>query len=51
MHEKIPLAMLTDSACLFNVPIRSSQTLECRLMLDLEASREGYDDGDINDVG
>lgn len=47
----IPSAMLTDFACLFNFIVRSSQTSELRLMIDLAATREAYEKGEIDDIG
>lgn len=49
--KRISLAMLTDSACLFNVIAKSSRTTERRLMIDLASTKEAYNNMDIDDIG
>lgn len=51
MCQKIPLIMLTDFACLFNVIIWSFKTSKCRSMMDLAATRDAYDKREIDDIG
>lgn len=47
---KIPLIMLTDSACLFNLISRASKTSKRRLMIYLESIREAYNNKEIDGI-
>lgn len=49
--SRVPLLMLTDSKCLFDVITGSRYTSEKRLMIDLEALREAYKRRDIDNIG
>lgn len=51
LGKKIPLASLTDSACLFAVITRTSKISERRLMIDFAATKKSYDRSEINDTG
>lgn len=42
--------MLTDSACLLSMLIRSSKTSELRFMIYLVATQQKYDNRNIDDV-
>lgn len=50
-HSRNPIVMLTDSAFFFQVLIRSSCTPEKHLMIDLSATWDAYDSGEIDDIG
>lgn len=47
----ISVSILTDFASLLNVIIRSSRTSEKRLTIDLVATKEFYDNREIDDIG
>ena len=49
--QKIPLTILTDSKSLFDVITKSSTTSERRLMIDITAVRNAYNDQELSDVG
>ena len=49
--QKIPLTILTDSNSLFDVITKSSTTSERRLMIDITAVRNAYNDQELSDVG
>ena len=51
LKRKIPLTMITDSEQLFKIIIKSMTTPEKRLMIDVEAARAAYNEGEIRDVG
>ena len=51
MGRKVPLSMFTDSRSLFDIITKASSTKEKRLMIDLTASREGYEKNEISDIG
>eukprot|EP00170_Pyropia_yezoensis_P001479 contig_6504_g1483 len=50
-HKHIPLIMLTDSKQLFDVITRTSHPTEKRLMIDVAAAREAYNNQEISNVG
>lgn len=43
--------MLTDSACVLDVIIRSSKKAKSRVTIDLPAAKQAYDNRDIDDIG
>lgn len=43
--------MLTDSKSLFDVISKGSDTCEKRLMIDIAATRQAYDQENINELG
>lgn len=43
LDKKIPIKMSTDSESLFDVITKSSSTTERRLMIDVQAVRNGYE--------
>ena len=47
---KIPIIMLTDSKSLFDVLTRAKYTTEKRLMVDIAAAREAYNDHVISNI-
>ena len=49
--KKIPLSMFTDSKFLFGVIVKCSSTAEKRLLFDVSAVRNAYEDFEISDVG
>lgn len=50
LKRTFKIKLLTDSETLFNVVIRNASTTERRLMIDIKAAREAYNEGTINDV-
>lgn len=51
MHRRVPLAILTDCCCLFNVIVRLYGTLKRRMLMDLAAARDALDRGEFDDFG
>ena len=51
MGQTIPMSMFTDSESLFKVIVKSTTTTGKRLMIDIQAAREAYDQSEISDVG
>jgi len=51
LSKTIPLQLLTDSKCLFDIVSRGSRTSEKRTMIDVASAREGFRDRDISDIG
>jgi hypothetical protein len=51
LRQKVPLTILTDSKSLFDVIIKSSTTSKRRLMIDITAVRNAYNDQELSDVG
>ena len=51
LNQPIPLWMLTDSKQMFDVITKASQTTERRLMIDIVATREAYNNYEISNVG
>ena len=49
--EKLPKTLLTDSKTLFDILTKGSRTSEMLLMLDVAATREGYRNGAISNIG
>ena len=50
LKRKFKIKLLTDSETVFKVVIRNASTTERRLMIDIKAAREAYNEGTINDV-
>lgn len=50
LGKKVPLGMITDSACPFNVGSRSSRTSKRKLMVNIVATRDVYVKKEIDDV-
>lgn len=46
----IPLTMLTDSDSLFKIIVKSTETIEKRMIVDVRAAREAYVTGAISHV-
>lgn len=51
VNQQVPLNTVTDSESIFKIIVQSSTTTEKRLMIDLQACREAYDEGCIDNVG
>ncbi len=51
LSRKIPLHLLIDSECLFDVISKGSRTSEKRIMSDIAATRERYRRHDITNIG
>ena len=51
LGKGVPLLMLTDAKALFDVIIGSKYTPEKRLMVDLAAIREAYNERTISNIG
>lgn len=51
LDRKIPLCTVTDSDSLFKVIVQSSTTNERRLMIDIQACREAYQERKIDQIG
>lgn len=51
LKRDLPLLMLTDSQQLFDVLTRSRYTSEKRLMVDISAAREAFEQSLISNVG
>lgn len=51
LNQNIPLNVETDSDSLFKVVNQSSNTTERRLMIDLQATREAYNERKIDNMG
>jgi len=49
--RKIPVQLLTDSKCLFDVISKGSRTTGKRMQLDIAAAREGFGTKVISDIG
>ena len=47
----VPLKMFTDSKSLFDIITKSFSTTERRIMIDVQAVRNGYDKREISDIG
>ena len=50
LNRKVKIKILTDSATLFNVMVRNASTTEKRLMIDIKAAREAYNEDIIDSV-
>lgn len=50
LRTTIPVIVLTDSEMLFNIITRRRPTTEKRLMIDLRAVREAYQDRSISNI-
>lgn len=50
MEKNLKMQVLTDSETLFNFIISNVPTTEKRLMIDVKAAREAYNEGIIDDV-
>lgn len=51
LSKPIPVQLLTDSKCLFDVISKGPRTSEKRIMLDIAAAREGFKEKTISDIG
>lgn len=51
VKQNVPLSMVTDSDSLFKVVVQSSTTTERRLMIDIQATREAYQERKIDNMG
>lgn len=51
LDQDVPLLMLTDSKCLFDVLTSNKNTTEGRLMLDIFAARQAYSRREIDNIG
>ena len=51
LQVSIPLLMLIDSKCLFDVITSNRNTEEGRLMIDIFAARQAYGRGEIDNIG
>ena len=51
LNRNVNLDLFTDSKSLFDIISRGSKTSEKRLMLDVAASREGFKNKDISNIG
>lgn len=51
IDRHVPLLMLTDSKCLFDVLTSNKNTTEGRLMLDIFAARQSYSRREIENIG
>lgn len=51
LSQQVPILMMTDSEQLFHLLTRCRYTTERRLMVDISAAREAYNDGLISNVG
>lgn len=50
LGKNLKIELLKDSDTLFNLIIWNESTTEKRLMIDVKAEREAYNDGIINDI-
>lgn len=50
LGKTIKIKWLTDSKILFSVIIRNASSTEKRLIIDVKAAREAYNDGIIDDI-
>ena len=48
--RNMKIRILTDSETLFNVVIKNASTKEKRLMIDIKAARQAYNEGIISDI-
>ena len=51
LHRHVPITMLTDSKCLFDIITKSSTTNGKRLMIDLDVINEAYRLHEISTIG
>lgn len=51
LSQRIPLIMMIDSDNMFKVIVKNTSATEKRLMIDIKAAREAYEDQEISDVG
>ena len=51
LGKKLAITLLTDSKSLFDVLSKGTTTTEKRLMIDIEATRQAYDEEVINNLG
>lgn len=51
LGQHIPVQLLTDSKCLFDIISKGTRTSEKRTMIDVAAAREGFTDKVISDIG
>ena len=50
-RKKIPIQMRTDSKQIFDMITKASSTSERRLMIDVSAARQAYNENEISNVG
>ena len=50
LKRTLKIKILTDTETLFNVMIKNANTTEKRLMIDIKAAREAYNEGIIEDI-
>ena len=50
LKKTLKIKTLTDSEALFNVMIKNANTTEKRLMIDIKAAREAFNDGIIEHI-
>eukprot|EP00171_Calliarthron_tuberculosum_P005703 IDg5703t1 len=50
LGKRIPLLMLTDSQALFDVLTRSNYTTEKRLMIEIAAARQAYNEKETDNI-
>ena len=51
LQQTVTVHLLTDSKSLFDIISRGSRTSEKRIMLDLQAAREGHEGKEISNIG
>jgi hypothetical protein len=51
LRQAVPLAILTDSKCLFDVITKASSISERRLMIDITEVRNSYNAQEPSDIG
>lgn len=50
LNKKVKIKILTDSTTLFNLMIRNASTTEKRLMIDIKATTEAYNNDNIDSM-
>eukprot|EP00171_Calliarthron_tuberculosum_P022198 IDg22198t1 len=50
LGRRIPLPMLTDSQALFDILTRAKYTTEKRLMIEIAAARQAYNEKEIDNI-
>lgn len=51
LHQDVPLQMLVDSKQLFDAISHSTRTKEQRVMIDINAAKQGFERKEISDLG
>lgn len=49
--KRIPITLLTDSKSMFDLIAKGSMKTEKRLMIDVKATRQAYDEEVVNSIG